>query len=162
MNYNTADLTKKLVESIFNKASGFDEKTMEVIVLDNGELDPCENLLSEYSGKIKYIKSKENQGFTKGYNKTIKYSLGEYYLMLNSDIEVTENSLTEILKSAEDFKGQAVVSGKLVFPSGDFSKTGFSKRSCSGLRFSSANDNWCLKGVFSKAERSLFYVCSHW
>ena len=35
VNYNTADLTRKLLESIFKKDSGFDPKNMEVIVLCN-------------------------------------------------------------------------------------------------------------------------------
>src|SRR5258708_37558264 len=36
VNYNTAELTKKLLESLFDKNSGFDADNMEIIVLDNG------------------------------------------------------------------------------------------------------------------------------
>ncbi len=111
VNYNTADLTKKLVESIFNKSSGFDEKTMEVIVLDNGNIDPYPP-----RNGIKYLKNNDNEGFSKGYNKTVKYSLGEYYLMLNSDTEVLKNSLSELIKAEDDKKGEVVMGGKLVFP----------------------------------------------
>lgn len=116
VNYNTADLTKKLVESIFKKGSGFDPKTMEIIVLDNGDIDPCEDILKEYLPKIKYIKNKENQGFSKGYNKTIKYSLGEYYVMFNSDIEILDNGISELIKVEDEFKGEAVLGGRLYFP----------------------------------------------
>ncbi|MDP3973891.1 MAG: glycosyltransferase family 2 protein [Candidatus Daviesbacteria bacterium] len=122
VNYNTADLTKKLVESIFKKDSGFDPKTMEVIVLDNGDVDPCVDKIKEYllasrsGSKIKYLKNEENEGFSKGYNRTIKYSLGEYYLMLNSDIEVIKNGLSEMVKWADHYNGEAVLGGKLVFP----------------------------------------------
>lgn len=111
VNYNTADLTKKLVESIFDKSSGFDEKNMEVIVLDNGNIDPY----SPRNG-IKYLKNEENQGFSRGYNKTIKYSLGEYYLMLNSDVEVLDNGLTELIRTEDQLNGEAVLGGKLIFP----------------------------------------------
>lgn len=116
VNYNTAQLTKKLLESIFNKESGFNHQTMEVIVLDNGNVDPSKSLLKEFLPKIKYLKNKENEGFSKGYNKIIKYSLGEYYLMLNSDIEVLRNGLTELLKCAQQFNGEVVLGGKLLFP----------------------------------------------
>ncbi len=116
VNYNTADLTHKLLESIFKKGSGFDEKTMEVIVLDNGRIDPCYEKIKEYLGKIKYLENEENEGFAKGYNKTIKYSLGEYYLMLNSDIEVLPHGLEELVKTANEFGGEAVLGGKLIFP----------------------------------------------
>ncbi|MDP3758157.1 MAG: glycosyltransferase family 2 protein, partial [Candidatus Daviesbacteria bacterium] len=48
VNYNTADLTKKLLDTIFDKDSGFDPKTMEVIVLDNGLIDPCKEKIKEF------------------------------------------------------------------------------------------------------------------
>lgn len=130
VNYNTADLTKKLVESIFKKDSGFRQNDrrgsqndkgggMEVIVLDNGNVDPCKDVLKEYLPKIKYLVNRENEGFAKGYNKTIKYSLGEYYLMLNSDIEVLKDGLSELVKWAENYQGESVLGGKLVFPDGE-------------------------------------------
>ena len=114
VNYNTPDLTKKLLESIFRKDSGFNKNDMEVIVLDNGKIDLAKNLIKDFD--IKYIENKENEGFSKGYNKTIKYSLGQYYLMLNSDIEVLGNGLSELMKAEDEFRGEAVLGGKLVFP----------------------------------------------
>jgi len=116
VNYNTADLTRKLLDSIFEKGSGFNENNMEVIVLDNGKVDPSLEKIKEYLPRIKYLKNEENEGFSKGYNRTIKFSLGENYLMLNSDIEVLNGALSEMVKVAEQFKGEAVLGGKLVFP----------------------------------------------
>ncbi len=118
VNYNTPDLVKKLLESIFNKDSGYDPQTMEVIVLDNGNIDPCKDAIKEYLEKVKYIKNEENEGFSKGYNKTIKYALGEYYLMLNSDIEVLKSGLSELVKAEDELKGEAVLGGRLFFPDG--------------------------------------------
>lgn len=116
VNYNTADLTKKLLESIFKKDSGFDPEIMEVIVLDNGLIDPCKDKIKEFLPRIKYLQNNQNEGFSKGYNKTIKFSLGEYYLMLNSDIEVLEGGLLQLVKTEDDLRGNAVLGGKLVFP----------------------------------------------
>lgn len=116
VNYNTADLTKKLLQSIFAKGSGFRPDYMEVIVLDNGLIDPCKDEIKEFIPRIKYLANKENEGFSKGYNKTIRFSLGEYYLMLNSDIEVLKNGLSEMVKVEDNFKGEAVLGGKLLFP----------------------------------------------
>ncbi|MBI2017895.1 glycosyltransferase [Candidatus Daviesbacteria bacterium] len=123
VNYNTADLTKKLLDSIFETRSHMSSGNtddVEVIVLDNGDIDPCKDKIKEYLPRIKYLKNEENEGFSKGYNKTIRYSLGEYYLMLNSDIEVLENGLSELVRVEDEFKGEAVLGGKLVFP--DLSK----------------------------------------
>ncbi|MBI4038780.1 glycosyltransferase [Candidatus Daviesbacteria bacterium] len=116
VNYNTADLTTKLIQSIFKKESGFDPKKMEVIVLDNGNVDPCKEVIKEYLLKIKYLRNGKNEGFAKGYNKTIRYSLGEYYLMLNSDTEVLKGGLSELIKAEDEFGGEVVLGGKLIFP----------------------------------------------
>lgn len=126
VNYNTADLTRKLLESIFAKipdvssypTPGVGESVgeIEVIVLDNGDIDPCKDKIKEFLPRIKYLKNEENEGFSRGYNKTIKYSLGEYYLMLNSDIDVLDGSLAEIVSIEDGFNGEAVLGGKLVFP----------------------------------------------
>ncbi|MDO8573141.1 MAG: glycosyltransferase family 2 protein [Candidatus Daviesbacteria bacterium] len=110
VNYNTADLTRKLLESIPNSPD------IEIIVLDNGSLDPCKEWISKFN--VKYLANNENEGFSKGYNKTIKYSLGQYYLMLNSDIEVLPKSISELIKTEDEFKGEAVLGGKLIFPDG--------------------------------------------
>ena len=116
VNYNTADLTKKLLQSIFRKDSGFDKDTMEVIVLYNGLIDPCTDWIKDF--KVKYLQNKDNEGFSKGYNKTIKYSLGEYYLMLNSDIEVLKDGIAKLVETEDEFKGETILGGKLIFPDG--------------------------------------------
>lgn len=132
VNYNTPELTKKLLESIFNKISGFRQNDMEVIVLDNGLIDPCKDAIKEFLPRIKYMQNSDNEGFSKGYNKTIRYSLGEYYLMLNSDIEVLKGGISELVKAAEEFKGEAVVGGKLEFPDGGGQDSAFNLPTITG------------------------------
>ena len=119
VNYNTADLTKKLLQSIFKTRSHIGSgklDNMEVLVLDNGSSDNCKDVIKDFLPRIKFLENKENEGFSKGYNKTIKYSLGEYYLMLNSDIEVTKNGLYEMIKAEDELGGNAVLGGRLYFP----------------------------------------------
>ncbi len=116
VSYNTADLTKKLLQSIFKKGSGFDPNRMEVIVLDNGSEDNCQQAIREFLPSIKYLQNKTNEGFSKGYNKAISYSKGRFLLLLNADTQLTGSSLRNILKAAEDYEGNAVLGGKLFFP----------------------------------------------
>ncbi len=132
VNYNTPLLTKNMMESIFNKTSGFDPENMEVIVLDNGQKDPCRQAIKEFLPKIKYLENKENEGFSKGYNRTIRFSLGEYYLMLNSDIEVLKGGISELIKGADQLKGEAVLGGKLEFPDGSEQDSAFNLPTLSG------------------------------
>lgn len=116
VNYNTADLTFNLLKSVFNKDSGFNEKNMEVVVLDNGSEDHCREVIKKYLPRVKFIQNKENEGFSKGYNKTISFSKGQYILLLNSDIEVLKGSLSEMVNWAKEFNDKAVLGGRLYFP----------------------------------------------
>ncbi len=113
VSYNTADLTKKLLESIFKYQKSLN---LEVIVGDNGSDDNCKEVIKEYLSKINFFQNKENTGFTRGYNKAICLSRGKHILLLNSDVEVLENSLQELVKYADQYKGKAVLGGKLFFP----------------------------------------------
>ena len=115
VNYNTADLIEPLLKSIFDEKSGFDEKNMEVIVLENGSEPNCKSIVEKFKG-VKFIDNPENVGFSRGYNQAIHYSKGKYVLMLNSDTEVLEDGIAELLKSEEAHDGKAVLGGKLFFP----------------------------------------------
>ncbi len=113
VNYNTASLTKKLIASIFKYQKNLN---LEIIVGDNGSEDNCQEVVKEFLPRITYFQNKENTGFTRGYNKAIRLSRGEQILLLNSDMEVLENSLQELVKYADEYQGKAVVGGKLFFP----------------------------------------------
>ncbi|MBI2011648.1 glycosyltransferase family 2 protein [Candidatus Daviesbacteria bacterium] len=115
VNYNTANLVKALLKSIYDKKSGIYKQSTEVVVLDNGKLNPVGSFMKDYP-QARYIENPENTGFSGGYNRAMKFTRGEYILMLNSDIEVLENSLAEITKATEEFKGEAVLGGRLYFP----------------------------------------------
>lgn len=115
VNYNTADLVKAQLESIYKKDSGLKNQRTEVILLDNGNLDLTDKIIQDYP-EVRYIQNKENTGFTKGYNRAMKYTRGKQILMLNSDIEVLENGLAEIYNAAQENEDKAVIIGKLYFP----------------------------------------------
>ena len=115
-NYNTAEFCVKLLESIFKKESGFNDKTMEVIMLDDCSPKNPENEIKKFLSRITFIENQINQGFTRSYNRLMKLSRGQYILVLNSDMEVLKNSLSEMLKEAKEFKGEAVLGGRLYFP----------------------------------------------
>jgi len=117
VNYKTPDLTKKLLETILNRESGYDHKKGEIIVLDNGSNDKTTKVIPERFPEVKFIKNRENMGFAKGYNKAINFSKGEFILMLNSDIEVLPKSISSLLSEAEKRKDSILV-GKLLLSDG--------------------------------------------
>lgn len=117
LNYNTPDLIDNFLKSIFKQPSGYNQQSTEVIVLDNGSELGCAEVVKKYP-EVRFIQNPVNTGFTGGNNKAFKYSRGEYILMLNSDIESLENSLSDQLAAAEKYHGNAITSGALYFPDG--------------------------------------------
>lgn len=63
----------------------------EIFIADNASTDDSIELINRYFPEVKLIKLKENYGFSKGYNEALKQIDAKYYVLLNSDIEVTQN-----------------------------------------------------------------------
>lgn len=73
-----------------------------IIIADNGSTDDSLNWLAENRPDLECIDLKENYGFAEGYNQAIKYVESDYFVLLNSDVEVTPSwlePLVEILES---------------------------------------------------------------
>ncbi len=77
----------------------------EIIIADNASNDDSINYLSTFFPQIKTISLDKNYGFAGGYNNALEQIKAEYYVLLNSDVEVTEgwlNPLIEYLDSNKD------------------------------------------------------------
>jgi O-antigen biosynthesis protein len=102
--YNQYEYTEKCLQSVqANTKSNY-----EIIIVDNNSSDNTINGLNKFQN-IKLIKNKENVGFTKAANQGIKAAGGEYILLLNNDIIVTENWLERMIDVAESNHAFGVV-----------------------------------------------------
>ena len=59
-----------------------------VIVADNGSSDDSIDYLRKAFPQVELIIFNENHGFAKGYNEALKELSADYYMLLNSDVEV--------------------------------------------------------------------------
>jgi hypothetical protein len=99
VNYGTYELTKNTINSIFEYSYPFD---VEVIVVDNASVDDSLFKLKEYfKDNVKFIASKENNGFAAGNNQALRTIDSKYVLLLNSDTVVWENTLEDIYNYME-------------------------------------------------------------
>ena len=80
VNYNTFALTKDTINSILRYSYPF---TVEIIVVDNNSTDDSlKNLKKYFKGKnVRFIESKENNGFAAGNNQGIKEARRTYVLL---------------------------------------------------------------------------------
>ena len=65
----------------------------EIVVADNGSTDNSVDFLKNNFPNVKLICFEKNHGFAEGYNLALKNFSSEYFVLLNSDVEVTENWL---------------------------------------------------------------------
>lgn len=115
--FKTSELTVQLIKSVLKSSSGFDLKKDELIVLDNATDDDFSIIETKFP-QVRIIKNAINKGFVGGYNRLLEYSRGEMLLMLNSDIEVKGDAIKVMIERSYEFKNEAVLSGKLLFPDG--------------------------------------------
>lgn len=74
----------------------------KIIVADNASTDDSVSFVNERYPTIEIIQNSENGGFAKGYNEALQHVDKPYYVLLNSDIEVTENWLQPLLETMKD------------------------------------------------------------
>lgn len=69
-----------------------------VIIADNASTDDSIQWLSTYRDQVELIELDKNYGFTGGYNRALKQVKAEYYILLNSDVEVTPDWIRPVLE----------------------------------------------------------------
>ena len=87
---------------------------VEIVVADNLSTDgSVEYLESEFPG-IRLIKLDRNYGFTGGYNRALSRLDSTYYLLLNSDVEVTAGWLEPLLDFMDQHPACSVCMPKIL------------------------------------------------
>ncbi len=77
---------------------------VDIIVADNASTDSSLKVLEEEFPAIRTIVLDKNYGFAGGYNKAFQQIEADYYVLLNSDVEVTENWLEPLIRFMDENK----------------------------------------------------------
>jgi GT2 family glycosyltransferase len=81
-----------------------DYPSFEVLFVDNASTDgSVEHVKTNFAqnSQLRIIQNEKNLGFTEGNNRGIKHAKGKYIILLNTDVRVTPNWLTELVKAAQ-------------------------------------------------------------
>ena len=94
LNYNGK---KFLEEFLPNVIANCDPAWAEVIVADNASTDDSVVFMREHFPDIRLIVNDSNGGFATGYNVALRQVEAEYYVLLNSDIEVAPHWIEPVI-----------------------------------------------------------------
>jgi hypothetical protein len=99
LNWNGEEFLRKYLPSVIRFS---DFSWAEIVIADNGSTDNSETVVKNEFPTVKYLQLDKNYGFAEGYNRALATIDADYFLLLNSDIEVTEGwfkPLVEIMDS---------------------------------------------------------------
>ncbi|MFT6748917.1 MAG: GT2 family glycosyltransferase [Flavobacterium sp.] len=88
---------KKLLEQFLPSVVAFSQQAT-IYIADNASTDDSLNFVTNNYPEVKWIQNKTNSGFAQGYNEALKEVEEEFYVLLNSDVEVTNNWLVPALE----------------------------------------------------------------
>ena len=113
LNYNGIYHIKKFMSNTVKCSEKF-----AIYVIDNNSTDCSIKYLNEKFPNVKIIKNDSNLGYADGYNQGLKQIDSEYYILLNSDVEVVKGWITPILTFMEKNLDVAACQPKIL----DFNK----------------------------------------
>lgn len=95
LNWNTVDYLKKFIPFLMESTEGLDAG---IVVADNGSTDGSADETERLFPSVKLIRFDRNYGFTGGYNKALAEVDAEYFVLLNSDVEVPRDWLRPLVE----------------------------------------------------------------
>lgn len=111
LNWNGRKLLEEFLPSVVNYTN---TEIADIIIADNNSTDDSVEFLSSYYPTLEVIALPQNYGYADGYNKTLKLLNHEYYVLLNSDVEVTANWLDPLYQYIEQHTNVAAIQPKVL------------------------------------------------
>jgi GT2 family glycosyltransferase len=110
LNYNGRSYLEKFLPSVLSSTYA----NKQVIVADNASTDESIQFLQQQYPSVQILVNKKNLGFAGGYNWALKQIKADYYVLLNSDVEVTANWIEPIIDLMEKDKAIAACQPKIL------------------------------------------------
>ncbi len=94
LNYNGLKYLQEFLPTVVK----YNRDDCRIIIADNASTDASVAYLQENHPSLEIIRLNKNYGFSHGYNEALKKVEAEYYILLNSDVEVTAGWLDPLIE----------------------------------------------------------------
>jgi len=110
LNYNTKYFLEKFLKSVVNSSYS----NFQIYVADNASTDESVQFIIDQYPQVKLIVLEKNYGFTGGYNRALKQINSDYYILLNSDVEVKSDWIEPLVELAEKTPNIGAIQPKIL------------------------------------------------
>lgn len=103
LNYNGVKHLEQFLPSVVEHSAAH-----EIIIADNASTDNSVSFLQQHYPNLRIIQNSSNGGFAAGYNEALRQVDAAFYILLNSDVEVTQywiEPMLELLENDEQISG---------------------------------------------------------
>ncbi len=145
LNFNGVGFLKKYLPSVIRHS-----KDAAIIVADNASTDDSVEFMKREFPQIQLLENRENAGFAGGYNWALSQVESDYYVLLNSDIEVTPNWLQPVINLMESDKTIVACQPKIL---SIFQKDHFEYAGASGGFIDQWGYPFCRGRIFENVEK---------
>ncbi len=149
LNWNGLNYLKMFLGKVISYSSRDD---ISVYVADNGSTDGSSDWVANNFKEVKLIVLDKNYGFAEGYNRALDQIQAGYYIIMNSDIEVTERWLEPLLSYMDNNTDAASCQPKILAYN---KKDHFEYAGAAGGFIDKYGYTFCRGRIFEKTEADM-------
>jgi GT2 family glycosyltransferase len=110
LNYNGRHLLDTIVPSLLAQTYG----ELRAVVLDDGSTDGSGEYVRSRWPTVEVVELGQNVGITAALNRAVELATGEYVALLNNDLELDPNWVTELVRTLDEHPNAGSVTGKML------------------------------------------------
>lgn len=145
LNWNGCNMMRQYLPTVVK----YSRDDAEIWVADNASTDDSMCVLQNEFPQVKRLQLDKNYGFAEGYNRALQQIEAEYYILLNSDVEVTHRWLTPLIEYMDTHAEVAACQPKLL---SEANKDSFEYAGASGGYIDRYGYPFCRGRIFDTVE----------
>ena len=117
VNYNVKYFLEQCLHAVYKAIQNVDA---EIFVVDNNSVDGSCGMVRQKFPDLHLIENKDNPGFSVANNQAMRIAKGEYFLLLNPDTVVEENTFEKVIRFMDETPDAGGLGVKMIDGKGMF------------------------------------------